>query len=143
MDGSALKEWRKQLRFTQEEAGRELGVVRQTIQNWENKDTTLPLSIDLACQEFMRRWKRRPDFGPVLLVYGDNPMWPPTDRPHNLPVLHCEPYPHNEAAIRRALQLRDDENFFNPYILEEGDNVVWNCPELLLECDRRRGQAER
>jgi hypothetical protein len=85
----------------------------------------------------VRRWKQRPDFGPVLLVYTDGLIWPPYDDSDCLPVLYCEPHSDNEAAIQRALRLRDDPNFANAWILEEGENVIWNSSELLLECQRR------
>ena len=137
MDGRALKKWRKQLGYTQEEAAQQLGVVRSTIQNWEHEITSLPGAIDLACQECVRCWKQRPDFGPVLLVYTDGPIWPPSDQSDCLSLLYCEPYSDNEAAIQRALRLSDDQNFANAWILEEGENVIWNSPELLLECRRR------
>jgi hypothetical protein len=63
------------------------------------------------------------------------------DQPDSIPVLYCEPYPDNEAAIQRALRLRDQPNFANAWILEEDENVIWNSSELLLECHRRRGHA--
>src|SRR5262249_6973994 len=78
MDGRALREWRKHLGFTQEEAAKHLDVTRATIQNWEYGITSLPGAIHFACQECVRRWKQRPDFGPVLLVYTDGLIWPPT-----------------------------------------------------------------
>ena len=112
MDGPALKMWRKQLRYTQEEAAKQLGVSRATIQNWEHEVTPLPGAIDFACQECVRRWRQRPDFGPVLLVYADSPVWPPpSDGLNCIPLLHCEPYPDNAAAIQRALRLRRDQDF--------------------------------
>jgi DNA-binding XRE family transcriptional regulator len=137
MDGRALKKWRKQLGYTQEEAAKHLGVVRSTIQNWEHEITVVPGAIDFACEECVRLWKQRPDFGPVLLVYADGPIWPTSYGPNCLPLLRCEPYSHNDAAIQKALRLRDDQNFADIWILEEGDNVIWNSPELLLECARR------
>jgi transcriptional regulator with XRE-family HTH domain len=137
MDAVAFKEWRKQLGYTQEEAARHLGVVRSTIQHWEHEVTGLPGAIDFACEEGMRRWKQRPEFGPVLLVYTESPIWPPSEGPNWCPLLHCEPYSHNDAAIQRAIQLRDEQKFANAWIFEEGDNVIWNGPELLLECARR------
>jgi transcriptional regulator with XRE-family HTH domain len=137
MDRHAFRKWRKQLGFTQEEAAKHLDVARATIQNWEHGITPLPGAIDFVCQECVRRWKQRPDFGPVLLVYTDGLIWPPYDQPDCLPVLYCEPHSDNEAAIQRALRLRDDPNFANAWILEEGENVIWNSSELLLECQRR------
>jgi DNA-binding XRE family transcriptional regulator len=135
MDGPALKIWRKQLRLTQDEAAKQLDVARATIQNWEHEVTPLPGAIDLACQECVRRWKQQPSFGPVLLVYPDGPIWPHTENSNRLPLLHCEPYPDNEAAIQRALRLTP---FVAPWILEEGESVVWNSLELQVECTKRQ-----
>jgi transcriptional regulator with XRE-family HTH domain len=140
MDGRAFKKWRKQLDFSQEEAAKHLDVARSTIQNWEYEITPVPGAIDFACQECVRRWKQRPDFGPVLLVYTDGLIWAPADEPDCLPLLYCELYSDNEAAIQRTLRLRDQPNFANAWILEEDENVVWNSSELLFECDRRSGR---
>jgi DNA-binding XRE family transcriptional regulator len=137
VDGATLKAWRKQLGFTQEEAAKQLDVTRATIQNWEHEITSLPGGINLACREYMYRWKQRPGFGPVLLVYLDGPIWPQSENANCLPLLHCEPHPDNEAAIQRALHLRSEQPLITPWILEEGENVVWNGPELQLECTRR------
>jgi DNA-binding XRE family transcriptional regulator len=137
MDGPALKNWRKQLGCTQDQAAKQLGVVRATIQNWEREFTSPPGAIDFACQDCVRRWKQRPDFGPVLLVYPDGPIWPPLGQPDCFPLLYCEPYSNNEAAIQRALRLSDDQKFACAWILEERENVIWNSSELLLECRRR------
>ena len=131
MDAGAFKKWRKHLSYTQEEAARHLGVVRSTIQHWEHKVTALPGAIDFACDECVRQWKQRPDFGPVLLVYTYAPIWPTSDAP---PVLHCEPHPDNDVAIQRLVQLRKEQSPANAWMLEEGNNVIWNDPELLLEC---------
>jgi transcriptional regulator with XRE-family HTH domain len=137
MDGRAFKKWRKQLGLSQEEAAKHFDVVRATIQNWEYEITPVPGAIDFACQECMRRWKQRPDFGPVLLVYSDGLMWAPSDNPDCRPVLYCEPYSNNDAAIQRALRLIDEPNFANAWIVGEDENVVWNSSELILECQRR------
>src|SRR6266576_3070661 len=59
-------------------------------------------AMDFACQECARRWKQRPDFGPVLLVYTEGLIWPPYDQADCFPTLYCEPCPDNEAAIQRA-----------------------------------------
>lgn len=137
MDGRAFKQWRKQLGLSQEEAAKHLDVARSTIQNWEYEITPVPGAIHCACQECVRRWKQRPNFGPVLLVYTDGLIWAPSDQPDSVPVLYCEPYPDNEAAIERAVRLRAQPSFANAWILEEDEKVIWNSSELLLECDRR------
>ena len=61
--------WRKSLGYTQEEAGKKLGVSRATIQNWEKGVTRIPRAAELACLQVARRWKQRSEFGPVALVY--------------------------------------------------------------------------
>lgn len=140
MDGATLRKWRKQLRYTQEEAAKQLGVSRATIQNWEHELTALPGPIDFACQECVRRWKQRPDFGPVVLVYPDSPVWPPSsDSPRSPTLLHCEPYPNNGAAMQRVFRLRRDQNFVTAWILEEGENLVSSSAELLGECTKKNG----
>jgi DNA-binding XRE family transcriptional regulator len=130
--------WRKTLRYTQEEAGGKLGVDRSTIQNWERGVTRTPRIAVLACRELMRRWKQRPEFGPVTLVYGDEPMRPRADYSTRAIFVHCELYPNNEVAIRQTLRLSETANFANPLIIEQDGGIVWSTPDLLRECDRRR-----
>ena len=137
MNGNAFRKWRKQLGFTQEKAAKHLDVSRATIQNWEYGVTAVPGAMDFASQECARRWKQRPDFGPVVLVYTEGLIWPPYDKPDCLPTLYCERYPNNEAAIQRAVLLGNKPNLANAWILEERDTVIWNSSELLLECRRR------
>jgi DNA-binding XRE family transcriptional regulator len=134
MDAGTFKNWRKQLCYTQEEAARHLGVVRSTIQHWEHEVTALPGAIDFACDECVCQWKQRPDLGPVLLVYTCESICRPSDGP---PLLHCEPHPDNDAAIQRLVHLRKEQSLANAWIFEEGNNVIWNGPELLRECGTR------
>jgi DNA-binding XRE family transcriptional regulator len=75
MDMAEFLKWRKSLGYTQEEAGKKLGVSRATIQNWEKGVTRIPRAAELACLQVARRWKQRPEFGPVALVYTDGPVW--------------------------------------------------------------------
>jgi len=140
MDSVAFKSWRNHLRYTQSEAAKELGVTRSTIHNWEHEATALPGAIDLACEELTRSWKQRPTFGPVLLVYTADPIQPAARDPDHLPIFRCEPLVDNEGAIRRAIQLRRSSNVAGAWILAEGERIIWNNEELLLECETR-GQA--
>jgi DNA-binding XRE family transcriptional regulator len=137
MDAAAFKSWRKDLRYTQDEAATELGVTRSTIHNWEHEATALPGAIDLACEELTRSWKQRLTFGPVLLVYTVDPIQPVVHDADHLPILHCEPLVDNEAAIRRVIQLRGASNVAGAWILAEGERIIWNNQELLLECETR------
>jgi len=137
MDKWDFLKWRKTLRYTQAQAGEQLGVNRGTIQNWERGITRISRSAELACEELTRRWKQRPEFGPVTLVYADSPIWQQAEGPYNVPVLQCERHPSNDAAIEQASRLKGSPHFINPLIVEEGGGVVWMGPELLRECDRR------
>src|SRR5712691_5281617 len=103
MDALEFLGWRKALRYTQQEAGKQLGVSRATIQNWEKRITRVPTMVELACQVLTRRWKQRPEFGPVALIYADEPMWPEPDYPTRTVFIQCELYASNEIAIRQTL----------------------------------------
>ena len=72
--GSELREWRKILGYTQEQAGKALGVTRATIQNWEYELSSIPVAVQLACSVLLRRWKQRPEFGPVTVAYTGVPL---------------------------------------------------------------------
>jgi DNA-binding XRE family transcriptional regulator len=135
MNGIELKEWRKLLGYTQEKAANEFGVTRPTIQNWEYGITHIPVAVELASRQLMRRWKQRPEFGPVTFVYANAPLWP-TSNADQLPTLFCNRYPHNNAAFLRVFELRNSSNFFNPLILDETNLVVWSGPQLMEECQR-------
>jgi DNA-binding XRE family transcriptional regulator len=138
MENSNLLRWRRTLGYTQEEAGKKLGVSRSTIQNWEKGVTRIPKAAELACLQLARRWKQRPEFGPVALVYTDGPIWQELQDPHCIVGIQCELYPNNEAALQRACRLRHIPKIIYRFIMEEDGGVIWNGPELLRECDRRR-----
>ena len=73
MDQWDLKKWRKTLGINQVAAGELLGLSRGAIQQWESDIRPVPRAVELACQELLRRWKQRPEFGPVTLLYSDDP----------------------------------------------------------------------
>src|SRR5438045_4358291 len=64
MDLWSFKQWRRKLGYTQLEAGEKLGLSRGAVQYWESEIRPVPLAVELACQELLRLWKRRPEFGP-------------------------------------------------------------------------------
>jgi DNA-binding XRE family transcriptional regulator len=94
----------------------------------------VPVATELACCELTRRWKQRPEFGPVNLVYNNSGDSAPISQ------LHCETHPNNESAIREAVTL--SQKYINPMILE-GNAVLWTGGELLHECERRRRELIR
>lgn len=136
MNGIELKKWRKLLGYTQEQAANQFGVTRPTIQNWEYEITSVPVAVDLASQQLLRRWKQRPGFGPVALVYASAPLWPPQNSVDRLPTLFCRRYPDNNAAFLRIFELRTASNFFNPLILDETNHIIWSGPQLMEECEK-------
>jgi len=142
MDLWDLKKWRRRLGYSQFEAAERLGVTRAAIQNWECERSPIRHAVELACEEITRRWRQRPSFGPVVLIYADKPMWPQADCPSRMICMQCELHPNNEAAIRRACQLRETPNFINPSIIDENSDVIWSGPELLVECEGRKQQGK-
>ena len=80
MHACDLKKWRKQLRLNQFKAAHLLSMSRGAVQKWESEHIDIPHTVELVCDELTRRWKQRPEFGPVILAYADGPMW---ERPAN------------------------------------------------------------
>jgi DNA-binding XRE family transcriptional regulator len=134
MDVWDFKKWRKKLGYTQAEAGDRLGYSRAAVQYWE-AETPVPLAVELACRELLRRWKQRLDFGPVALLFADDQVWQQASPPCGVLVLRSERHPNNESAIKRAVWLRETMTLVTPLIVEDDGNVVWSGPELLRECD--------
>src|SRR5262245_57314974 len=133
MDATELKNWRKRLGLNQVEAAKRLGVGRASIQNWERELWPIPRIIDLACRQIMCRWKQQPEFGPVLLIYIDDPIWQRSERPHQVSILHSAVYPNNEAAMRHVDQHKHDPYFMNPVLMETNGDIIWTTSELLQE----------
>ena len=137
MDMWDLKKWRRKLGYSQFEAAEKFGVGRAAVQNWESERTRIPHAIDLASKEIERRWKQRREFGPVVLVYSDESIWPDADCPSRVLCMQRELHANNEAAIQRCLRLRQTPSFDSPFIVSEDGSVVWSTPELLCECGKR------
>jgi DNA-binding XRE family transcriptional regulator len=133
-----LKKWRKKHGFNQFDAAEKLGINRGSFQSWEREVRPIPRSVELACEEISRLRQQCPDFGPVILVYADGPILQQSSERYSLALLRCDRYPNNEAAIEEATRLRFDPLMVDPFILAEDGSVVWDSPELLEECNRRR-----
>ena len=138
MDQWDFKKWRKKLGINQVEAGEILGLSRGAVQYWESEIRPVPRAVELACQELLRRWKQRPEFGPVTLLYAEGPMSGLDSRPPGDLVLLCEPHPDNESALDRVVRLRETVNLFMPLIMESDGTVIWSSLELQHECDARK-----
>ena len=138
MDQWDFKKWRKKLGINQVAAGEMLGLSRGAVQQWESEIRPVPRAVELACQELLRRWKQRPEFGPVALLYADGPISQADSLASGDPILRCEPHPDNESALSRVVRLRETVNLFMPLIVEDDGTVIWSGPELLRECDARK-----
>jgi transcriptional regulator with XRE-family HTH domain len=146
MNGPELRQWRKLLGYTQEQAANEFGVTRPTIQNWEYEVTSVPAAVDLASRQLLRRWKQRPEFGPVTLVHASAPLGPKPNVGDRLPTLSCKRYTDNKSALLALSALDDGSKLFNPQILDETNLVIWSGPQLMEECKklaRRNLQVEK
>jgi DNA-binding XRE family transcriptional regulator len=138
MDAWDLKKWRKKLGYNQFEAAERLGVQRASIQRWEQELRPIPRVVELACQQIMRRWKQRPEFGPVLLVYADGPIWQPSQGPYQVSILQSEPYANNQIAMQHVERLKNDPYFISPFIIDKNSEIIWTTSELLRECDKAK-----
>ncbi|WP_094183569.1 helix-turn-helix domain-containing protein [Bradyrhizobium canariense] len=131
MTGQELRFWRDELALTQEQAGALLDVTRVTIQNWERGRTTVPEPVALACAFLFRRWKQRPDFGPVTLVRFDV-----CQTGHSkLRIQICE---NNEAAFRSLVDTGEDIKETTPIVMHFNGEALWSGVELAEQCETYR-----
>lgn len=136
MRGSELREWRKILGYTQKQAGKVLGVTRATIQNWEYESSSIPVAVQLACSVLMRRWKQRPEFGPVTVAYTGVPLSLAAQVQAQGETLTCERYSSNRDAFSRLMDLNKSIAIFNPIILDDAGCAVWSGEALMKECEK-------
>jgi DNA-binding XRE family transcriptional regulator len=144
MDLWGFKKWRRKLGYTQLEAGEKLGLSRGAVQYWESEIRPVPLAVELACQELVRLWKQRPEFGPVTLLYGDyadDPSSLETPASVGRMLIRSERHPNNENALKSAARPRETMALFIAFIVEDDGNVIWSGPELLREIDARKNAS--
>ncbi len=138
MDQWDFKKWRKKLKINQVVAGELLGLSRGAVQYWENDLRPVPRAVELACQELLRRWKQRPEYGPVTLLYSKGQIVEgDCHLPDNL-VMRCEQHPDNESALSRISRLSENLNSCTLFIVDEDGTAVWAGPELLHVCEQRK-----
>ena len=138
MDMWDFKKWRRALGCSQIEAAESLGVSRGAIQHWESERHPVPHGVELACEEIVRRWKQRPEFGPVVLIYSDQPFWPEPNCPSHVLCINRELHVNNEAALQRASRLREAPISLNALVVDHDGRMVWSNSELLAEYDKRQ-----
>ncbi len=144
MDLWGFKKWRRKLGYTQVEAGEKLGLSRGAVQYWESEHRPVPVAVELACQELLRLWKQRPEFGPVTLLYAghaDDPISLETSAAVGSILVRSERHPDNESALKSAARQRETTTLVIVFIAEDDGNVIWSGPELLREIDARRNAS--
>ena len=144
MDGRELKKWRKELGYTQSGAADAFGVNRATFQNWEYEAGAVSRLVEFGCNELTRRFKRRLDFGPVVLIYVGDWMVQQSYGPDCLGLLQREHHRNSESALRRMFQLRADGALTSPLsavIATEQEEIIWTGREIEMECAKRRGAS--
>src|SRR5262245_15220531 len=82
--------------------------------------------LDLSQEEA----EQQPEFGPVLLIYIDDPIWQGSERPYQVSILHSAIYPNNEAAMRHVDQHKHDPYFMSPVLLDTNGDIIWTTSEL-------------
>jgi DNA-binding XRE family transcriptional regulator len=138
MDLWDFKKWRKKLGYSQVQAGEQLGLSRGAVQYWESEIRPVPLAVELACQELLRRFRQRLEFGPVTLLYVDGPISELDALPGGAVAFRCERHPNNDSALGRVDRLKETVNLFMPLIVDDHGTVIWSGPELEHECDERK-----
>jgi DNA-binding XRE family transcriptional regulator len=144
MDLWGFKKWRRKLGYTQVEAGEKLGLSRGAVQYWESESRPVPLAVELACQELLRLWKQRPEFGPVTLLYADyadDLISLETTASVGSILVRSERHLNNENALKSAARPRETMTRFIAFIMEDDGNVIWSGPELLHEIDTRKNAS--
>ena len=144
MDLWDFKKWRRKLRYTQVEAGEKLGLSRGAVQYWESEIRPVPLAVELACQELLRLWMQRPEYGPVTLLYADYADYPillETSASVGSILVRSERHLNNENALKSAARQRETMTLFIAFIVEDDGNVIWSGPELLREIDVRKNAS--
>ncbi len=138
MDLWDFKKWRRKLRYSQAEAGKRLGLSRGAVQYWESEFRPVPVAVELACRELVRQSRQRPEFGPVTLLYADDPRSLDASSSSGTMVMRSERHPNNESALRSAIGPKETMTLFVAFIVEDNGSAIWSGPELLHECDARK-----
>ena len=129
MNGADLKSWRKRIGYTQEEAAREFGVSRPTVQNWEYENTSVPLVVELASHRLLRQWKQRREYGPVFLIYFDLQNRPPE-------TLCCFRCADNASAFRKIAECTIGIETRCLLIIDEDNQVIWSGVSLHSDVEK-------
>ncbi len=141
MDLWGFRKWRQKLGYTQSVAGEKLGLSRGAIQYWESEARPVPLAVELACQELLRLWTQRPEFGPVTLIYACDAASLETSASAGSMLVRSERHPDSASAMTSAARLAETAPLSVAFIVDGDGSVIWSGPELLREVDARKNTA--
>ncbi len=136
MRTSEFLAWRKSLRLTQQSAANELGVSRATIQNWEKEVTSIPRMVQLACNVLRCHWRKRDDYGPVLLIHAGGALSLEDGRTNCEMPIHCELFANNGAALDRLAVT--GKGCDSGFLLARDGGIAHSGREILQEVKRRK-----
>ena len=129
MTGDEFRIWRGHIGWSQAHAGEAFKVSRNTIQNWETTPKQLPPAVRALCDLYAREHKKRPDYGPVVLLYSTGRLMRSPYSSDPMPTLRSEFYETMAGALARVDELWDRADFCHPSIQDDGE-TIWNLNEL-------------
>src|SRR5262249_34008312 len=103
----------------------------------------IPRVVELATHQIMRRWKQRREFGPVLLIYTEEPIWQQSQRPYQISILHSAVCANNKTAMQHVEWLKHDPGFISPVSIESDGEIIGPAAESLRESFASTGRARR
>ncbi len=139
MIGKEFRQRREKVELSQADVAVLLKLSRSTVMAMEASDNPVSPSIAVAMEHwFERRWRQRPLFGPVTLVYSDGPMFIGQGN-YRVPMMQCEPFGTNAEAVARVCELYNrGAKFFNPLINSDGGHrIVLNSMEIAKAYERK------
>lgn len=129
MTGDEFRIWREGIGWSQARSGEAFKVSRNTIQNWEGSSDPLPPAVRALCDLYTREHKKRPDYGPVVLLYSTGRLMRSPYSSEPLPTLRSEYYEIMSSALTRVDELWGRADFCHPSIQDEGE-TIWTLNEL-------------
>lgn len=116
------------MEWTQEKTAEAFRVSRNTIQNWEAADALLP-AVRALCEMYTRERKKRPENGPVVLIYASGRLLRAPYSTDPVPTIRSECYETMLSALARVDELWGRADFHQPSIQDDTE-TVWHYGEL-------------
>jgi transcriptional regulator with XRE-family HTH domain len=135
MTGEEFRVWREAIGWSQARAGEVFKVSRNTIINWEATADHLLPAVRALCDLYTREHKKRPEHGPVVLLYSTGRLMRSPYSSDPAPTLKSEYYELMAGALARVDELWGRTDFCHPSIQDDGE-TLWNLNELQQRAHR-------